>query len=70
MPSQFQIRQTITEQIANALKEGKTLPWRTPWVRHPCAGLPTNIVSNRRYSGINVLLLNLLLSLAIFDSGA
>ena len=59
MPSQFQIRQSITEQIATALKEGKTLPWRNPWVRHPCAGLPTNIVSNRRYSGINVLLLNL-----------
>lgn len=57
MPSQ--IHQQITNRIIEALKEGKTLPWKMPWVGHPCAGLPTNIVSSRRYSGINILLLQL-----------
>jgi antirestriction protein ArdC len=32
MPSQAEIRQSITQQIVAALKEGKTLPWRSPWV--------------------------------------
>jgi antirestriction protein ArdC len=59
MPSQQEIRQRITNQIVQALKEGKVPPWRSPWVGHPNAGLPTNIVSNKRYRGINVLLLYL-----------
>lgn len=59
MPSQTQIRQQITDQIVSALKDGKTPPWRSPWVGHPNAGLPTNIVSSKGYRGINVLLLHL-----------
>jgi antirestriction protein ArdC len=41
------------------LKAGKVAPWRNPFVGHPNAGLPMNIVSKKRYRGINVLLLNL-----------
>lgn len=59
MPSQAEIRKAITNRIVEALREGKVPPWRSPWVGHPNAGLPTNIVSNKRYRGINVLLLHL-----------
>ncbi len=34
-------------------------PWRKPWVGRANTGLPTNIISNKRYRGINVLLLQL-----------
>jgi len=54
-----QIREQITNQIVEHLKAGKVVPWRSPWVGHPNAGLPTNIMSNKRYRGINVLLLHL-----------
>jgi len=53
------IREKITATVVEHLKAGKVAPWRSPWVGHPNAGLPTNIISNRRYSGINVLLLHL-----------
>lgn len=59
MPSQAEVRQSITNRILETLREGKTLPWRSPWVGHPNAGLPTNILSEKRYRGINVLLLHL-----------
>jgi antirestriction protein ArdC len=59
MPSQTELRKTITVKVVQALKDGKTLPWRCPWVGHRNSGLPTNIVSNKRYRGINVLLLHL-----------
>jgi len=59
MPSQQEIRQSITNRIVEALKSGQTPAWRKPWVGHPMAGLPANIISNKRYRGINVLLLQL-----------
>ena len=45
----------ITTKILTALDAG-TVPWRKPWSD---AGLPRNAVSNRAYTGINSMLLNL-----------
>lgn len=59
MPSQAEIRQSITNRIVEALKNGQTPPWRKPWVGHPNAGLPTNLMSKKPYRGINILLLQL-----------
>jgi antirestriction protein ArdC len=56
MASQAQIRQQITDQFIEALKAGGIPPWRMGWACHG-GGLPTNLVSKRRYSGVNVLLL-------------
>jgi len=58
MPSQNEIRQTITGQILDALKQG-TPPWRQPWLNDRNAGFPCNGFSGRRYSGVNPLLLAL-----------
>ena len=58
MPSQNDIRQTITNQIVAALTSG-TVPWRRPWSIDRNAGLPANAVSRRCYSGINPLLLQI-----------
>jgi antirestriction protein ArdC len=60
MPSQNEIRQRITEQFIEALERGGMPPWRRGWSTHPSSsGLPVNAVSQRRYSGINVLLLQM-----------
>jgi antirestriction protein ArdC len=45
----------ITQKIVDELKEG-TVPWVKPWNGNSRGGLPRNYVSNRPYSGINVLL--------------
>lgn len=58
MPTQTEIRQQITAQIVDALEKGGLPPWRMPWAAHPNGrGLPTNATTDRRYSGINPLLL-------------
>jgi antirestriction protein ArdC len=44
----------ITEKIINLLEAG-IVPWRRPW---SAAGMPRNLVSQRRYRGINVFLLS------------
>jgi antirestriction protein ArdC len=57
MLNQNEIREGITNRIMEALKQGK-IPWRRPWTEVPNpAKLPTNFVSKRAYSGINVPLL-------------
>ncbi len=57
MQSQNEIRESITQRIVEALLQGK-IPWRRPWTEVPNpAKLPTNFVSKRAYSGINVPLL-------------
>lgn len=56
MPSQNEIRQQITQQVISSLEENKLPPWRQPWIGQ---GLPLNVVSKRRYTGINILLLQL-----------
>ena len=57
MPSTNELRQQITNRIVEALETGNLPPWRKPWRCDPNAGMPTNVVSKKRYSGINVLLL-------------
>jgi antirestriction protein ArdC len=59
MPTQTEIRQRITNQIIEALKNGKLPPWRQPWASNPNAGFPANVVSKRRYSGVNPMLLQI-----------
>jgi antirestriction protein ArdC len=58
MPTQIQIRQQITDQFIEALKAGGIPPWRKGWACHG-GGMPANVVSKRRYSGVNVLLLQM-----------
>ena len=50
-----EIHDIITSKILAALDAG-TVPWRKPWSD---AGLPRNAVSDRAYTGINSMLLNL-----------
>lgn len=57
MPTTTELRQQITNRIVEALESGNLPPWRKPWRCDPNAGMPTNVVSKKQYSGINVLLL-------------
>jgi antirestriction protein ArdC len=58
MSSQRDLREKITTQIIAALESGGIPPWRRGWACQG-GGLPTNLVSKRRYSGVNVLLLQM-----------
>src|SRR4051794_2115739 len=53
MQSPNEIRQTITGKIIESLKKGK-IPWRKPWSAIDGPRTPTNFVTKRRYSGINI----------------
>jgi antirestriction protein ArdC len=57
MASQEEIRTRVTNKIIAALENGCP-PWRRPWAGG-VSRLPTNITSGKRYSGINVPLLEL-----------
>jgi antirestriction protein ArdC len=46
----------VSERIAAELERG-ALPWIKPWAATPGANTPCNAVSNRPYSGVNVVLL-------------
>ena len=59
MATQTELRQQITDQIVDALKRG-VAPWRRPWINDENAGLPTNVISKRRYQGVNAILLGLM----------
>jgi antirestriction protein ArdC len=59
MAAQEELRRNITNQIVESLKSGGIPPWRRPWGISPNSGFPTNVVSKRRYSGVNVLLLRM-----------
>jgi antirestriction protein ArdC len=59
MPSQNEIRQTVTNRILDALQNGNLPPWRRPWSSDPNCGAPRNVLTHRFYKGINVLLLML-----------
>lgn len=53
----FDLYQSVTDRIIAALEAG-TAPWLKPWQSPECRlALPRNAVSNRFYSGINILLL-------------
>jgi antirestriction protein ArdC len=58
MAHQDEIRRRVTAEIVTALKAGAR-PWVRPWRALENTGLPTNVVSERCYSGVNVLLLQL-----------
>jgi antirestriction protein ArdC len=58
MAGQNEIRQSITDQFIEALRAGGLPPWRKGWACHG-GGMPANLVSKRRYSGVNVLLLQM-----------
>lgn len=53
MQSQHEIRQSITNKIIESLKAGR-IPWRKPWTGIDGPRTPTNFVTKRRYSGINI----------------
>ncbi len=56
MQSQIELRAAITTRIIEALKQG-TIPWRKPWRGIDGPRLPTNLVTGRPYSGLNIPLL-------------
>ncbi len=47
------VYEVITDRILGMLKDG-VVPWRQPWAAH---GAPKNLVSDKEYRGMNVLLL-------------
>ncbi len=59
MPSQNDIRQSITDQIIAALESGNVPPWRRPWRLGKNGGAHANVVSKRSYRGLNPILLDL-----------
>jgi antirestriction protein ArdC len=59
MPTQKEIRQQITNQIIDALKNGDLPPWRRPWGIAENTGFPVNVESKRQYRGVNPLLMRL-----------
>ena len=61
------LREEITARLHDALQKG-CLPWRQPWVNHPNAGLPCNVISQRRYHGVNTVLLGLVANDAGYES--
>ena len=52
MPERTSVYEAVTRQIIAELEQG-TVPWVKPWL----VGLPQNAVSQRPYSGVNILLL-------------
>lgn len=57
MPSQNEIRESITADLIALLQKG-TKPWKKCWNSDPnCSGLPRNVSSGKAYSGINSLVL-------------
>ena len=59
MPSQNKIRERVTTTIIEALEQGGLPPWKRPWRNDVNAGFPTNVVSGKKYRGINPLLLRI-----------
>lgn len=52
------LHERVTHKIVAQLNEG-TPPWVKPWSCSSASGMPRNYVSNRPYSGVNVLLTGL-----------
>jgi antirestriction protein ArdC len=56
-PERANLYQDITDRIISELEAGR-VPWVQPWgTANAAIGMPHNAISNRRYSGINVLTL-------------
>lgn len=60
MTTRRDLYQEVTDKIIADL-EGGIFPWLRPWTRYSgagdCAGMPRNLATGKRYSGVNVLLL-------------
>ena len=52
----FDIYQKVTDDIIAQLEKG-TIPWKQPWT---IPGIPRNLISNKAYRGINLILLAML----------
>lgn len=50
------VHDSVTDKILGQLEQG-VIPWRQRWQVTGVDGLPRNLVSNRPYNGINILLL-------------
>ena len=50
------VYEAVTGRVVRELEQG-VAPWVKPWSGGGSAGMPYNATSQRRYSGINVLLL-------------
>lgn len=57
-PSADELRAKVTNRLIEALEAG-TRPWIKPWIGDPNAGSPTNVVSKKRYRGVNPWLLDM-----------
>ena len=58
MPTQTEIRQSITQQIIDVIDAG-VRPWAKPWTTTNAGGPPCNAETGKNYSGVNPLILNL-----------
>jgi antirestriction protein ArdC len=67
MTSQAEIRERVTSEIVSALREG-TIPWRKPWSELQNTGLPTSVLTEEPYSGVNFWTLQLAASRRGFSS--
>jgi antirestriction protein ArdC len=67
MASQEEIRRRVTKEIVTALREG-TMPWRRPWSELENTGLPTSVLTEEPYSGVNFWTLQLAASRRGFTS--
>jgi antirestriction protein ArdC len=56
---QDQIRTEITNRIVESIKGGNLPPWRKSWANDANCGASANVVSRKRYTGINPLILQL-----------
>lgn len=59
MPSQAEIRQSLTSRIIEAIEQNHVLPWKRPWLGSSNSGLPTNAISKKAYRGTNPLALEI-----------
>lgn len=56
MKKRLDVYQEVTNKIIEELERGAA-PWVKTWAGSPVSSLPRNAVSNRTYSGVNILLL-------------
>jgi antirestriction protein ArdC len=56
---QDQIRSEITNRIVESIKGGSLPPWRKSWSNDANCGAAANVLSKKRYTGINPLILQL-----------
>ena len=59
MSTQPELCQETTNRIIESLNSGNLPRWRQPWSSHINAGSPTNVISKKRYGGVNPLLLRI-----------